>query len=590
MIGRLLFFVLILLPGAVVAKTPAQPLKVSVYLTGLTPTELHDQILSSLSIKAAENEEKLTPERIELLTDLGEEEITYGLEALGYYRSQVNYQPLHFSNRKVIVQYNIKQGPPTYINSVNVHLIGEGAQHPFLCDILNYPSLIKGVQLKHQAYEEYKEELLGKALQLGYLDATFTLSEIRINAERSKADIVLTLDTGQRYAFGDISFIDKRYPSCYLERYIPFKKGEPYTTEQISNLYKRLWSSDLFTHVRIYPETTEIKDLVVPMTVRLKDKAANTYTAGVGYGDETRFRGNLGWTHRLTRFPGHQINANIHASQKRNRASLLYAIPGLDPNTEQLLLETSATQEHYQNKYSRRFENSITQMTKFGNWEQVLGLRYLQEKFRECKGDPTRHSQFLFPTVGYIWKNLEQTTPFPHGFKIQMSSKAALQGILSTTNLAQIEIEPKWIILTGDCSRLIIRGDFGATYAGNPAELPLSLRFFAGGEGSIRGYKYDSLGPKDQNACRKKRDVVGARYLMVGSIEMERVLWGDLSGALFVDGGNAINRFRDPLAVGAGFGVRWATPLGPFRLDVGNPIKKQTKFQPRIHLSFGIDL
>lgn len=589
MIGRFLFFILILFSGLLLAKNIPEPLKISVTLSDLKPTDLHDMILSSLSIKSAENEERLNKERVELLAELGQEEIIHGLEALGYYRSKVSYKLIILSKTKMRAHYRVNKGPPTYIHTVDIRLMGEGSKHPLLSSILNHPILLKGMQLNHQSYEEYKEELLGEILQLGYLDATFILKEIRINTDRSKADIFLTLDTGKRYAFGVISFLNDRYPSSYLQRYVPFKSGEPYTTEKISNLYKGLWASDLFTRVRIYPETSEITDLSVPITVRLKNKALNTYTAGMGYGDETKLRGNLGWTHRLVRFPGHQINANIRASKRRNRVNLLYTIPGLNPSTQQLLLETSATKEHFDHKYSRRFDNSITQVTKFGKWEQVLSIHYLKEKFREFNGDPTHHSQFLFPTVGYIWKNLKETVPFHHGFKIQMTSKVAFKKVLSSTDLLQAEVEPKWIILMGSCTRLILRGDFGATYTQNPKLLPLSLRFFAGGGDSVRGYKYDDLGPKERNVDGENV-VVGGRYLLVGSVEIERIILGDLSGALFVDGGNAMNRLRDPLAVGAGFGVRWATPLGPFRLDIANPIKRQTKFRPQFHLSFGIDL
>lgn len=584
---RLLALFILLFSSLIHAQPKDEYIKLSLNVTGL-PSSIMTKIIAGLSIKAAEEEPKLTRDRVELLAELSREEIIQRMESLGYYRTQVQYQLIPLSKTQLSAQYSVHTGAPTYINSVNIQITGDGITQPALQALIHHPPLLRGMQLEHEGYESFKEELLGTALQLGYLDATFMQSEIKINTDRSRADISLLLDTGRRYAFGSISFEDARYPSCYLERYVPFQPGEPYTTEQLSNLQTALWSSDLFTHVRVYPEADNVQNYSVPIQVRLKDKPLNTYTAGLGYGNETKFRGNLGWERRLTSFPGHQLNLNLGLSQKRNRASVLYTIPGLNPTAEQLILESTATEERFQGKLSKRWDNSATQILRFGNCEQVLGLHYLIEVFREDSNDPMRHSRFLFPTAGFVWKNLQKSCSFVHGFKIILSGKAAAKPLCSSSNLLQAEIEPKWIILLGEKARLIMRGDVGATYIQNPKLFPLSLRFFAGGEDSVRGYEYNYLGPKERNA-RGKNVVIGGRYLLVGSLEAEHVIKGDFSGAVFVDGGNAMNSFRTPIAVGAGFGVRWATPLGPFRLDIAHPVKR-TKFRPQFYLSFGVDL
>lgn len=581
--------ILILLPAYLYAEIPSPYLKVSVILQGLEPN-LENRILTGLSIKAAENEPKLTRDRIELLSELGQEEVIQRLEALGYYQSQVDYQLIanvKTQPQTIQVRYNVKRGSPTYIGNIHIEIIGEGKDHPALEAIRQYPTLFRGMQLEHKTYEDYKEELLGKALQLGYLNASFSESAIQINAPRNRADIILKLDTGKRFIFGIVSFVDAHYPDCYLERYVPFRTGDPYTTEQISNLQKALWASDLFRRVRVYPDTNNIENYSVPIEVRLKDKPLNTYTVGVGYGNETGFRGNVGWDHRLTSFPGHRLSTQLRGSKKRNRANILYSIPGLDPTAEQLLLESAATAERFKGKSSKRWDNSITKIIKCGSWERIQGLHYLIEVFREDSKDPKQHTHFLFPTLGYIWRNIQKTTPFSHGVRVLFTTKGAVRSLASSTSFAQAELEPKWAILLGECARLILRGDLGATFVQNHKLLPLSLRFFAGGEDSVRGYQYNDLGPKERNASGKEI-VVGGRYLLVGSVEIERLIYGHLSSAVFVDAGNAMNRFNDPLRVGAGVGVRWATPLGPFKLDIAHPVRKG-KFRPRFYLSFGVD-
>ncbi len=567
-------------------KDPLQMVELSTQFSGLDPDLTH-KIVTGLSIKAAEQESKLTEERVELVSELSQEEIYQHLEALGYYRSKVDFQLKRIAPKKFQASYHIQKGPPTYIHSVNIQVVGPGANQPFLKAILLHPTLIQGTQLNHQTYEEAKEELLGKALQLGYLDAQFVQNEIRISPDKSQAHIFLKLNTDKRYHFGAITFRDKRYPSSYLERYIPFRPGDPYTTEQISALQESLVASDLFSQVRIFPEEVDSEHLSVPIEVRLKDRPLNTYTAGIGYGDETGFRGNAGLVHRLETYPGHQISTNVQVSQKRNYVNGFYTIPGLDPSTERLIMGSEATREKFKGKLSKRMDTSVVQICKTEDWEQVLGLHYLQEKFREANNDPFQHTHYLFPSAGYIWRNIKKTTPFPHGSKMQFTLKGAVKQLCSSTNFVQVEIEPKWIILLGQTSRLILRADLGTTYITKHQRLPLSLRFFAGGVDTIRGYEYNTLGPKERNA-KGKKVVIGGRSILVGSMEVEKQIQGNLSGAVFVDGGNAMNNFSTALVAGAGFGVRYSTPLGPFRLDIANPVK--TKLRPQLHFSFGIDL
>jgi translocation and assembly module TamA len=133
-------------------------------------------------------------------------------------------------------------------------------------------------------------------------------------------------------------------------------------------------------------------------------------------------------------------------------------------------------------------------------------------------------------------------------------------------------------------SRLIIRGEGGGSVVSEFSELPPSKRFFAGGDNSIRGYAYDSLGPEDEDG-----NVKGGKYLMVGSIEFEHRLKDNWSAAAFYDAGNAFDSLTDPFRHGAGFGIRWRSPVGPVRLDLAFPLGDADRSW-RIHINIGPDL
>jgi translocation and assembly module TamA len=133
---------------------------------------------------------------------------------------------------------------------------------------------------------------------------------------------------------------------------------------------------------------------------------------------------------------------------------------------------------------------------------------------------------------------------------------------------------------------LLLRGQAGVTLQSEPLQsLPPSLRFFAGGDNSLRGYPYQSLGPKNPSG-----QVVGGKNLLVGTLEFEKAFSTTWGLAAFYDAGNAFDDFSQfQLKQNAGLGLRIYTPVGPIRLDLARQIG-ETDNQYRISLSIGFAL
>ena len=114
----------------------------------------------------------------------------------------------------------------------------------------------------------------------------------------------------------------------------------------------------------------------------------------------------------------------------------------------------------------------------------------------------------------------------------------------------------------------MLRGNFGWIETGDFGEVPPDLRFFAGGDRSVRGYDYKSISPKDETG-----ELVGAQRLLTGSVEYQYKVTGKWWGAVFVDAGEAVDKFSSTnFKTGVGFGVRWESPVGPIKFDIARPV------------------
>lgn len=583
------FLILIIIPCI------AFGIELQVDINGVTPALLAN-IKTDLNLQQATTEEKLTSGRIQNLYQLAEGQITATLQAKGYYNSNITSDlkliPAATPEQdKWIATFNIKLGLPTKINKIILQAEGPGKNNRKIKALLTTHKLIVKRTLVHENYEEAKEEILSNFNAVGYLQAEFTKHAIEINRDAATADIILIINTGPQYTFGKITFIDSVYPNDFLIRFAPFKPGDPYDLQKLMDFQNNLESVDLFNKVRFYPmnDLHDPNDIVVPIEVRLALKPKNRYTGSVGYGTDTGFRGNLGWMHRRTSTPGHKIFSNIYASQVRSNARVSYIIPGSQPATDKYVLGALGQIESFEEVYSRKAEISASKIIKRNKLESMYGLWYFTETFRVVHNTPLQNKKYLLPTAKWIWIDSKPTDSFEFGTRLDLKIRVGAHFALSDNNIAEIEVNGKKIFLATKNMRFLFRTTLGAVASKSFTALPPSLRFFTGGEDTVRGYKYNSLGPlavpgdQDSNT--------GGRYLFIGSGEVEHRLYKDLSGVLFFDAGNAALTTKIPLAYGAGFGIRYKTPIGNLRFDLAKPLNNiVTKKYWHIHVNFGMDL
>ncbi|NEK78696.1 MAG: BamA/TamA family outer membrane protein, partial [Xanthomonas perforans] len=168
----------------------------------------------------------------------------------------------------------------------------------------------------------------------------------------------------------------------------------------------------------------------------------------------------------------------------------------------------------------------------------------------------------------------------------QMFIRGGAEGAGSDTNFGQLYGQLRWFLGAGDNSRLILRGEGGTTWTSDLVAMPPSLRFFAGGANSIRGYAFREVGPRTP---KPDEFALGAKNVVTASAEYEHYLkGGPWGGAVFVDGGSAFDD-RPDWHTGVGFGLRWRSPVGPVRVDIAHGLNDpDSQFQ--LYIDIGANL
>ena len=583
-------------------------------------------IKKDLLIFHATSEPKLTKHRIENLHDRAEQEILSNLRSFGYYHAKVTNGSLNESgHHKWIANYQINMGAPTKIKQINLQLLGEANKFLFKkIQLITNKILIINQRLTHDNYEKTKQLILTKLHDYGFLNAQFITSKIEINLQDYSANIVFVVDSNQQYYLGDVTFESDLYEHNFLYNYVPFKKHDLYSTKLLIQLKNNLLNSGLFSKVRIDTEDlSKSKDNIIPITARITAKPANKYTGSLGFGTDTGIRGNLGYLRRRKSKPGHTIGINVIGAKIRKTVIADYSLLGKNPTVDKYNLGLTAAEGHVKERFNKNLEIYAQKSKKYDNRQQFWKLGALTEIFKELPASEKKHAKFLMPSMGLTWI-YPMTDVSCHGYnciatndetdqnddidqnqsifgnKISLNSKIATKSIFSSTNLLQLTVNEKWIQPILFDLRLIFKGTISATFINDINKLPLSLRFFAGGDNSVRGFAYNSLGPSAQDASGNK-GVVGGKHLFFTSLEIEKPIpkYQQISVAWFIDAGNALNSFEkfttNKLAIGTGFGIGYITPIGAIKAYLAKPVK-HLNFEDaankhvRFHLTFGTDL
>ena len=572
---RAAILLLIILPVVIDAAPP----RIEVVVQGVSEP-VRRNVLEQLGLEQQKNAPDLSEEDIRRLHENAAHEIPRALQPFGYYRPTIKSE-LTRVETGWRARYRIDPGPAVPIRELDLRLSGEGAEDERFRTLLRNFPVREGDLLHHAVYEDAKRALQDLAAERGYLDARFTRQEVRVDLAAYAARIALHFDTGARYRFGPVTISQDILDPDLVTRFVLFQPGDPYSTTTLLELQAALGDSDYFTNVEVLPHPERAVDRQVPIEVRLSPRKPTKYSLGVGYGTDTGARGSLGWERRYLNPRGHRMRAELQASQIKNSLTAAYIIPIRDPRTDNITFNAGAFDEDTKTAESKSWMLGASKTRARGKWRETISLNYQQEKF-DVGGD-TGRSTLVLPGIGWTRVSADDRVYARRGNRLTFDVRGGTNALGSDTSFVQTRAQIKFIHGLGN-GRVIARADAGATRMADFSELPASVRFFAGGDQSVRGYDYNTLGPRNDAGV-----VVGGRHLLVGSLEYEHRLVGPWSAAVFYDVGNAIDDFSDPLRKGAGIGLRWKSPIGQVRVDLAEALDEPGR-SLRLHLTIGPDL
>ncbi|OHU86730.1 MULTISPECIES: autotransporter assembly complex protein TamA [Pseudoalteromonas] len=495
--------------------------------------------------------------------------VEQAMQALGYYHSRLSFIVTPSNNT---LQLNIEMSEPLSWNEIAVNMIGPAQDDDALHNLLADLPIKVGQTVRHDLYQQAKSSLESLLLERGYFDFKWQRSELLIDKGARTAIVNWQLDGGKRYRFGQLQVSQNTKATQYIRSLATFKQGTPFQGGLLSDYTLALNATPYFRSAKVYPQLKDRHDGVLPVRVDVQDKPDNSFEVGGGYSTDLGAKARLKWSKPWITDDGHFLESNLSVSERRQDITGSYTIPVADPNNDVWrVLSGYQFNDDIQAGINSKIWNIQLQRQWLtdDNW---IRTAFIKREHENTEQDGERfETEMLLPGISYAKKQTKGgTTPYWANERL-LSLEVASDSLVSSTSLLKARWNNAWLRNYQQQHFVISRINLGAIVVDDIHEVPFNMRFFAGGDQSIRGFAYRSIGPKEDDK------EVGGKYLVTGSLEYNYQFLPSWRAAVFIDAGTATNDFSEKWSVGAGFGFRYITPVGPIRIDHAWGLSKESK-------------
>lgn len=491
------------------------------------------------------------------------EEVVKILQTQGYFDAKVTQnlaQPVEYAKDVWFQDFYVDKGLPVKIQNIDIKIIGDGKDDKkFMDKFVELPIKIDDT-LRIDKYNATKKLLFDTAEQNGYVDANLIVKKIIVDKKAYTAKIILHLETGKQYFFGKTTFPQTFLHESFLKKFMPYKQGDVYSSQELQVLQDALGNSNFFRRVSVKPELTKTQKRHIPVKVVLLPRKEKQYSFGTGFGTDTGIRASFGLERRYLTKNGHSFKSIIQTSKVQNNAQVNYYIPGKNPLND--LYDISLAGQTLDIEKGKSFSTQIGlgYITNIGKWQQNLKIRSQYERYKLENEKHYKTSLLFVPSANWSYTKTDNFMKPSNGYRINLGVQGSHKYLLSSNSFLQTHLEAKYLTTFWQDFQIVLHGELGYTMIDDINNLPLSLQYYTGGTQTVRGYSFECIGP--------------GKNLFVGSTELRYRIVNDWYIAGFFDAGEASSSFFTQPNKSLGVGVIWRTAIGALSLTYAKAITK----------------
>jgi translocation and assembly module TamA len=562
-----------------VCAAPAHALTVDVEAPEALATLLNQHLETA---RAARRGETLDAEEIARLQRQSELSARDLLATEGYFSPDIDTR-LESAAGDWRVVYRVDPGPRTTVRSVTLRFAGAVQDAERAAGLRarierNFP-LQPGMPFRQAEWAAAKLAVLRPLLAGAYPAARVAASEARVDPAAHAADLTLTVDSGPLFRYGTpVIRGSERYPVSIARHLNPTTPGRPVRQQDLTDYQTALEASGYYAQASVRIEADPAQAAAVPILVDVVERPDKRVSVGAGFSTDTGARVQAGWLKRDLADCGLRLKLDGRVETKSQAGLAELAWPrnakGYD-NSVGLQLK----REDIEGQETRSALLAVKRGRTRGLVESTLTLQYQIEE--QVIGDAVDARNEAL-TANYAWTHRTVGRAFypRRGYVLNLQAGGALDALLSDASFLRLYARHTQHFPFGDSGRLIVRGELGSVLADRRDGIPTDFLFRAGGDNSVRGYAYQSLGRTLEGG------VASVRYLATGSVEYNHFFNREWGVALFVDAGDAADSVDDLSPVfGVGIGARYRSIVGPVNLDVAYG---EATDEVRLHFSLGV--
>ncbi len=532
------------------------------------PEDLRRLLEENLDLYRRRDDASLGEDQLQHLARTLPGEVRALLETEGHYAADLGVE-LDDSQVPPRFRLTVKPGEPTRVAEYSLVLQGavleDPAERQRVMTALDaaWPQK-SGARFRHAAWEAAKRGALITLLADRYPGARVAASRATVDPAAGKVWLELTLDSGPAYQFGELEVVGlTRYPRHVVERLNPTRPGEPYAQARLLDFQARLRNSPYFATAVVSADPDSARDGRIPVRVTLQERRSKRLGLGLGMSTDAGPRASLEYRDidlfdRAWRFSASLVG-DARRQSLAGRLELPQSARGYRDSLNGRLERTDIA-----NLITRTYTLGAQRARQRGRHETVLALDFTRER-QEAGGTATTKLQALTGSHTWLLREVDDLLFPGSGYLLSLQLGGGARALLSDRDFLRGHGRVAWFRPVGSQGSLILRAELGAIWAESREGIPNDLLFRTGGDQSVRGYGYQTLGVSKGGA------VVGGRYLTVASAEYVHWFQPRWGLALFMDAGDAADAPGDlDLKRGYGLGLRWKSPVGPLNLDAAH--------------------